>query len=176
MSRRPTADPLGDGLRPWGIFALLLLTATAAQSTLAYPLHALTGAQPDFLLTVVLCTALLSDAATGCVLGFVGGLLSAALIGQTLGTLLVTRTIAGFLAGRFTARVFQANLLVIVLGVFIASLAAYVLQALSHPPRTGLTPWLQATLGGGIWNAALALPIASLLRHSGWGGPSPRLR
>lgn len=169
------SDPVGL-LRPWGTLVLLFIAGSVAQSTLAYPLHSLLGAQPDFLLTVLLCAALLSDAATGSILGFAGGLLSASLVGQTVGTLLVTRTIAGFLAGRFTARVFEANTLVVVLGVLVTSLAAYLLQTLVAPPKVGLTPWLQATLGGALWNALLSVPITSILRRSGWGVPNPRLR
>jgi rod shape-determining protein MreD len=169
------SDPFGL-LRPWGTLVLLFLAGSAAQSTIAYPLHNLLGAQPDFLLTILLCAALLSDAPTGCLLGFVGGLLSSALVGQTVGTLLVSRTIAGFMAGRFTARVFEANTLVVTLGVLVTSLAAFVIQTLAAPPRTGLALWLQATIGGAVWNAALSLPVAALLRRSGWGGPNPRLR
>jgi rod shape-determining protein MreD len=168
-------DPLGQ-LRPWGTLILLFLIGSAAQSTIAYPLYSLLGAQPDFLLTILLCAALLSDAATGCVLGFAGGLLSAALIGQTVGTLLVTRTVAGFLAGRFTARVFEANTLVVMLGVLVTSLATYLLQTLVAPQRIELALWLRAIIGGALWNAALSLPIAALLRLSGWGGPKARLR
>jgi rod shape-determining protein MreD len=149
---------------------------SAAQSTFAYPIGSLLGAQPDFLLTVLLCAALLSDAATGCILGFMGGLLSAALIGQTVGTLLVSRTAAGFLAGRLTARVFEANTAVVMLGVLVSSLTASLLQTLAAPQRIGVIVWLQATLGGAIWNALLSAPIAGLLRRSGWGGPNPRLR
>ena len=170
-----TSDPLG-ALRAWGILILLFLAAAAAQSTLAYPLGSLVGAQPDFLLTTLLCAALLSDPITGSVLGFVGGLLSASLIGQIVGTLLVTRTIAGYLAGRFTARVFQANTLVVMLGVLVTSLAAFVLQTLAAPPHIELTAWLRETIGGALWNAVFSLPIGALLRGNGWGGPNPRLR
>ncbi len=109
-------------------------------------------------------------------LGFIGGLLSSALVGQTVGTLLVSRTVAGFMAGRFTARIFEANTLVVMLGVLLTSLAASVLQILAAPPRFGLAFWLQATVGGAIWNALISIPIGGLLRQGGWGGPNPRLR
>jgi rod shape-determining protein MreD len=155
---------------------LLFLAGSAAQSTLAYPLHDLLGAQPDFLLTILLCAALLSDAATGCVVGFAGGLLTASLTGQIVGTLLVTRTAAGFLAGSLTTRVFETNTLIVMLGVFVTSLATFLLQTLVAPQQIGLALWLQETLGGAVWNAVISLPVSILLRRSGWGVPNPRLR
>ncbi len=168
-------DSLG-ALRPWGTLILLFLAGCVAQSTLAYPIHSLFGSQPDFLLTILLCASLLSDAATGAVLGFAGGLLSASLIGQTVGTLLVSRTLAGYLAGLFTARVFEATTIVVMLGVLVTSIAAFLLQTLAAPPRIALMPWLLTTIGGALWNALLSVPITSILRRSGWGGPNPRLR
>ncbi len=169
------SNPFGL-LRALGMLSLLYLAGAAAQSTLVHPIHNLLGAQPDFLLTIVLCAALLSDAGTGCVAGFVGGLISATLTGQIVGTLLVTRTIAGFLAGRLTARVFEANTLIVMLGVLVTSLITSLIQTLIAPQRMGLAAWLLETLGGAVWNALISLPIAALLRWSGWGGPNPRLR
>lgn len=157
--------------RPWLLFGLMMIAAGTLQSLLAYPLFHWIGSQPDLLLTVALCAALLSDAVTGAFLGFAAGLFTASLVGQTLGTYLVSRTLAGYVAGRFTTRLFQANAPVIVIGVLVASLSAAALQGLAAPPhRSSLGIWLRTMAGGAAWNAAFALPVAALLRRAGWGG------
>lgn len=149
-----------------GLILLLFLAATA-QSLVASRLLYL-GGQPDFVFCVVITAALLSDAGTGSVLGLVGGLLTAALVGETVGTFLVSRTLAGFVAGWFSSRLFRTNAGVIVLSVLAASVTAETVYALAAP-RVGLMPWLWSALIGTAYNVVLALPLTYLLRRLGWG-------
>lgn len=171
MSTLPPLDRTSGGAPPpasWLAFFLLLLVLGTLQSTLAFRLT-FWGAQPDFLLTLALVAALLSDSRTGCLTGFAGGLVTAALVGQTAGTFLVSRTVAGCVAGALTARLFRGNLGVVLLVTFLASLVAEVVYALAAPPRMELLEWLRAAGVGSAMNALLALPLAYLLRRCGWG-------
>jgi rod shape-determining protein MreD len=149
------------------LFIVLLLIAAALQSVLAIHVSLL-GGEPDFLLTLAAAAALLSDASAGALTGFGAGLVTASLIGQTMGTYLVSRTLACWMAGWTTARLYRGNAFVVIVGVFLASLiseAVYLLAA----PRVGLGHGLKASLIGSVWNAVLAWPAMLLLRRCGWG-------
>ena len=156
-----------SGPRAVVLLCLLLLAAAAAQGSLAARLYRF-GGQPDFVFTVVVAAALLSDAAAGAVLGFCGGLLTAALVGETVGTFLVSRTIAGFVAGWFSERLFRTNAGVIFLSALAVSAVAEIAYVLAAP-RIGVNVWLPSALIGAAWNAALAVPVTFLLRRAGWG-------
>jgi LytS/YehU family sensor histidine kinase len=120
------------------------------------------------LLTLAPSGALLSDAGVGCLTGMASGLMTAAVVGQTVGTYLVSRTLAGFMAGWMTNRLYRGNIGVVVLGVFLTSVLAEVAYGLAAP-RLSLHHWVQTTLIGAVMNAALALPVTLLLRRCGWG-------
>ena len=155
------------GVFAFTLWVLLLLGASSLQAVYAARL-AFWGGYPDFPLTVALCAALLSDASVGCVTGFGAGLVMASVCGRTLGTFLISRTIAGYLAGLLTNRLFRGNLGVVFLGVWGASVAAEVIYGLAAP-RLTLMHWVYSTLIGATMNAFLALPITLLLRRFGWG-------
>lgn len=162
-------------VRAWVAFALLLLVAAGLQTSLA-PRLLLLGSQPDFVFAVVIAGALLADAATGAMLGFAGGLVSAALVGDTVGTLLVSRTLAGFAAGQVGARLFRTSALVIVAGAALAFLVAAGTFALCAPAvfaRNGTGPAVGSVVVGLFWNALLVFPITLLLRRLGWGPGEP---
>jgi ethanolamine transporter EutH len=107
--------------------------------------------------------ALLTDAPTGGAAGFVSGLVTAALTGQTMGTYLVTRTIAGCLLGGLRKRFIRSGVLVTLLGVGLGSIIAGLLYGLSVP-RIGLGHWLSLTFVGAGFNMLVALPVALVLR------------
>ncbi|MBC8141836.1 MAG: hypothetical protein H7Y38_10400 [Armatimonadetes bacterium] len=157
----------------FALFILLLCFAAGAQAnlTLLFPYAPVTG-RPDLVLTLCLLPALLSDAAGGCGWGFGAGLVSAALTGQTVGSLLVSRTVAGYVAGGFGERFVRSHPVVIVGAIAAASLTADAVYLLCNPPMS-LAALLSGALGAGmnaLWNAALALPLAHLLRRLGWTG------
>lgn len=150
------------------LFGLLLLLCAALQGAFAYRMS-LWGGQPDFVLTLLLVAALLSDATLGCYVGFAGGLVTAALSGETVGTYLVSRTVAGCAAGAFTSRLFRGNLAVVFLVVLLASLIAEAVYGLAAPPQGAVSGWLKGVALGAVWNAFLSLPLTYLLRRCGWG-------
>lgn len=154
------------GERPILWLGVFLFVAAAVQSSLADRMYAW-GGQPDFVFAVVLAAALLSDASRGSVIGLCGGLLTAALVGETVGTFLVSRTLGGFVAGWLSSRLFRANAAVVIASVLTASFAGEALYVLAAP-RIGLGVWLPAALVGAAWNAVLAVPITLLLRRAGW--------
>ncbi|MDX1932012.1 MAG: rod shape-determining protein MreD, partial [Capsulimonadales bacterium] len=148
-------------------FLLLLLIAAGLQSTVAGAIQ-YRGAHPDIVLTVALSAALLSDASVGCLTGVVGGLISGSVVGKTLGTFLISRALAGYLAGAITTRLYRGNAAVILLGVFIGSVAAETIYGFSVP-RLTLSHWIGNILLGAAMNALLALPMSFLLHRFGWG-------
>ena len=155
----------------FAVFLLLLCFAAGAQANLSllFPYASVTG-RPDLVLTLCLLPALLSDAAGGCGWGFGAGLVSAALTGQAVGSLLVSRTVAGYVAGSFGERFVRSHPVVILGAVGASSLVAATVFLLCDPPRS-LDTLLSAARAAGmnaLWNAALALPLAFLLRCLGW--------
>ena len=155
------------GLRPVLSLCLLLLIAVALQATLSARWY-LFGGQPDFIFVVIVAAALLSDAGLGALLGLSGGLLTAALVGETVGTFLVSRTIGGFIAGWISGRLFRVSAGVVLLSGGLAFLMTEVVYVLAAP-RVGLESGLRSALIGTVWNALLAIPVTALLRRLGWG-------
>lgn len=153
------------------IFWLLLFIAAGLQAnvSLFLPYAEITG-RPDFILTFCLLAALFSDAAVGCGWGLAAGLLTGALAGQTVGSFLVSRTVAGYVSGGFSDRFVRANPVVIVAAVIGGSLAADIVYLLCAPPLR-LDTLLAALRFAGmntLWNAALSLPLAHIMRRLGW--------
>jgi rod shape-determining protein MreD len=149
-------------------FFLLLLLAAGLQTTLA-PRLLLLGGQPDFVFAVAIAAALLADAGVGALAGFAAGLITAALIGDTVGTLIVSQTLAGFAAGALGARLFRTNLVVVLAGALAVSLLAHAAYALSAPAVFARGGGAGGVLTAAVGNALIALPVALLLRRLGWG-------
>jgi rod shape-determining protein MreD len=148
-------------------YALLLLIAAGLQSTVAARIS-LFGGEPDFPLTLAEVAALLSNASVGAVAGFGTGLVTASLVGQTVGTYFVSRTISCWIAGWTTTHLYRGNALVVILGVLVASVLSEIIYLLAAP-HLSLGHGLRASLIGSVWNAALAYPTLLLLRKCGWG-------
>jgi len=154
-----------------GLFVLSLFVAVGIQSVLPGALAGAGVGAPDLVLVLVLVAALLTDAGTGALIGFAGGLLTAAVVGETVGTFLVTRSVAAFAAGSLAGRFFRTNGAVVVLAVVAGSSVAEALYGLAAPPLKAVTlaGYLRNAGFSVLWNAALALPAAWLLRRFGWG-------
>lgn len=151
-------------------FVFLMLAAGALQSSVAGGLRWQNG-QPDFPLALALVAAFLSDSTVGCLCGFGAGIISAAIVGETAATYLVTRSLVGWIAGLTTARLYRGNAGVVLLGVLIASVAVEVGYGLSAPRSTVLhgMVWVRSVGFGALWNTLFALPTVALLRLLGWG-------
>lgn len=160
MVATPTPSPYS--LRALLSVAVLLFIGIGLQSSLAFSLSFF-GAQPDFLLTLALCTALVTEAEFGAVVGFLSGLGMAALAGTTVGTYLVSHTAAAWLVGGLRYRFVRAGFLITILGVAVGTIVSGVLFGLSVP-RIGLLRWLTITFVSAVWNAVVALPLTVILR------------
>jgi len=150
----------------WGkgfAYAVLLFIAIGLQAGLAYSLNVF-GAQPDFLLTLALCTALVTDSVVGACVGFLSGLFMAALSGTTVGTYLLSRMLAAWLVGALRKRFVRSGFLVTLFGVAMGTIVAGVLFGLSVP-RMGLLRWLTVTFVSALWNSIVALPLVLVLRR-----------
>ena len=148
------------------LLLLVLFVAGVAQTTLAPHLFFF-GGQPDFVFAVVIAAALLAEAGPGALLGLGGGLITAALVEETVGTFLVSRTLAGFAAGALGGRLFRSNAGVVFLGALLASVVAEAVYVLAAP-GVASGAGLRAVLVGTVWNAVLAVPASALLRRLGW--------
>ncbi len=144
------------------LYSVLLFIGVGLQSVFSSSL-VLWGGQPDFLLTLALSVALITDSSLGAVAGFISGLMTAVVAGPTLGTFLVTRTIAAWAVGALRKRFVHAGVLVTLMGVGLGSILSGVLYGLSNP-RIGLGHWFSLTVVGAVLNMIAALPVAVLLR------------
>ena len=152
--------------------AILFLLVAGAQSAIVGRLPLPTGAEPDLVMTLALVAALLSDAATGAWVGLFAGLVTSALVGQTVGTYLVSRTLAGFAAGNATARLFRGNIAVVLVGVLLASLVSEAIYLLAAPRMVlahGVGTAARTAALSAVANAVCALPLLFILRLCGWG-------
>ncbi len=156
-----------SGLRQNMLLAFLLLMAGVAQGRLAHSLS-MHGAQPDFILVTLACGATLVGGAGGVGLGLWAGLLTAALVPQTLGTFLVSRLAGGAFAGWLAGLVIQRSLIVpplTALATTAVTELVYVLMAPAHHLRA----WAIAVGGEALCNMLWAVPIFLLLRRLGIG-------
>ncbi len=157
-------------LRPLVWAALLLLLAAVLQGRLGHALH-VRAAQPDFILLTLACAGVLLGGGRAALLGLWAGLLTAALVPATFGTLLTSRILAGTMAGLLHRLVIRDSPIVPPLVVLVVTLTAeitYVLMAPGvalHPLRV----WLAHVGGEALYNALLSLPLYFLLRRLGLG-------
>ncbi len=130
--------------------------------------HALSihGAQPDFPLIVLACGALLLGSARGTLLGFWAGLLAAASLPQTFGSLFASRIAAGAFAGSLGRSLIRDNLIVAPLVVLAATFLTELISVLMAPGLAvhHVRRWLWLLGGELVYNALLALPVSLLLR------------
>lgn len=156
-----------SGPRQTLLAALMLLPAAVAQGRIAHSL-AVFGAQPDFVLVTLACGATLLGGASGIGLGLWAGLLTAALVPQTLGTFLASRLAGGAFAGWLAGSVIQRSVIVPPLAALATTLVTelmYVLMAPTHHLRA----WAVAVGGEAVCNMLWSIPIFLLLRRVGIG-------
>lgn len=156
-----------SGLRQNMLVALLLLAAGVCQGRLAHSV-AIHGAQPDFVLVTLACGATLLGGSGGVGLGLWAGLLTAALVPQTLGSFLTSRMAGGAFAGWLAGSVIQRSLVVPPLAALATTGVTelvYVLMAPAHHLRA----WAIAVVGEALCNMVWAIPIFLLLRRLGIG-------
>lgn len=138
---------------------------------IAAALHPLVGdwrigpARPDLLTVAMLTLAVLSNRATGAALGFVAGLILASLVDTTHAEIIVSRVIAGFLAGWAAEWLTRDYWITAVLVVTLGTLAAEAVYLLLHPGELRVWEWMQSTFAKAAYNGVVATPMYALLRR-----------
>ncbi len=122
------------------------------------------GAKPDLVLVVLVSYSLATDPAIGATLGFVAGLLQGSLVGLSLGSFIITRTITGFLAGLVTTRLFSENPLVPALSAVWLTVVCEVLFLLGNP-RPDMVVVARKIAGECLCNAIFTLFVYFALRN-----------
>lgn len=161
-------------LRPlvWAVLAVFV--AAIAQGRLSHALH-ICWAQPDFPLLTLACAGVLLGGNQATFLGLWTGLLTAAMIPGTFGTLLTSRVLSGTLAGYLSRFVIRDSVLVPPLVTLLVTGTAEVVRVLMAPGLS-LHPihlWLEKVGGEMLYNALLSLPVYFLLRRLGLGVVQP---
>ncbi len=156
-----------SGLRQNILLVLLLLLAGVCQGRLAHSI-AVHGAQPDFVLVTLACGATLVGGASGIGLGLWAGLVTAALVPQTLGTYLTSRLAGGAFAGWLAGSVIQRSLIVPPLTALATTAVTEVVYILMSPTHH-LRAWAASVAGEAVCNMLWAVPVFLLLRGLGIG-------
>lgn len=121
------------------------------------------GAQPDFLLVVLIATALMLDPLAGAVMGFVAGLMQGSMVGFSIGSFIVSRTLIGFVAGTITLRLFSENPMVPMIaavGLTFLSEAVFLLTS----PTGGFIAAVDKILITSLYNGLLTAVAFWILR------------
>jgi len=152
--------------RGWGTtlrVGLLLWALTVLQGVLS-PAIAVRGAMPDMLLLALGCFALLLNPSAAAAAGFFAGLLHASMLDQTVGSLILSRTLAAFLVAWLPALLDRQRLLSACLACALIVLLANGLLYLAAPSITGWD-WWRTTMGVMVYNTMLAAPAYGLIRR-----------
>jgi rod shape-determining protein MreD len=146
--------------------ALALFAAVILQVAVA-PQIAVFGVVPNFVFLVVVTLALLEGSVTGCVAGFIGGLLFDLLGASAVGPYALVFCIAGYMAGLINANMFAEGWLLPVSVVFIASVGAEISYGIIMAVLDiGLPFWSALSrimLPGAVYNTVLAVLLYPLM-------------
>lgn len=147
-----------------GLWVILVLWLSAILER-GLALHlAVFGAKPDFLLLATSVCGLCLSRPGGALTGFGAGLIQGALIGANLSHYVVSRALAGFVAGWIRHMRFEASAVVIGLTTATISIGAELTFMLTAGPK-GIAGFLGDTMGTAIYNGVLAIPVYALLRR-----------
>lgn len=142
------------------VFALFLAAGIQSAFLAKYPIW---GAHADLVLIVIIVGGLLTKTEGALILGFSGGLLEGSLIGISIPSFIISRTIMAFFAGVLETRLFRENPLVSIIAVFIGTLIAEIIFLLFNPPPAILDQFRVIGLEA-VMNCILA-PFVFLLLH-----------
>ncbi|HET7874492.1 MAG TPA: rod shape-determining protein MreD [Methylomirabilota bacterium] len=150
------------------LYLLMALGGSVAQSSVV-PVLSVGGVTPDLPLILTVLVALRRGPESGCLAGFLAGLVQDAASGGLVGVQALTKALAGFLMGLLVGRVWLANPLVQVPGLVLLTVAEglarfFVLQLFHFPARLGdvmLHVILPQALYNGFVGAAFLVAVAT---------------
>ncbi len=157
------------------LFLLMTFGGSLAQSNLV-PMLSVAGVTPDVPLILTVLLALRRGPETGCLAGFVVGILQDVAGGGLVGVQAVTKALAGFAVGMLVSRLWVSNPLVQVPGLVLLTIAEGVgrfllLQLFHYPASLGdlmahvILP--QAFYNGFIGAACMLATSAAEALHRG---------
>ncbi len=144
---------------------LALLTAALLQGVYAES-WTIFGARPDILLATLIIAGLNSDTNNGSAYGFYAGLMHASLAAPPrngFGSLIVSRTVIGFLAGWFENKVEREHPLIVLGFVTLGTLLTELLFFALSPQRTPFH-WFRNACLTTLFNAVIAIPLFYAIR------------
>lgn len=142
---------------------ILVVAAAVAQGVWAHPLR-VGLATPDFPLLILACIALLTNPNTAAWAGFLTGLLHASMLEQTVGSLVISRTLAATAVAYLPMLLSKRHAFSIVPAVIAQTLLAQGMLYLAAPTLSGGAFW-QGTLGSMVYNIGLAIPVYWLVQR-----------
>lgn len=145
----------------WPIISLII--AAGLQGNLPKAIS-IFGAMPDLVFVVLIAYSLAEDPEFGATLGFVAGLIHGCAVGLSLGSFIVTRTFAGFVAGFLPTRLFSENFVVPMISAVWLTAACECLFLLANP-RWELNVVVWTVAGECIENAIFTLFLYLILRQ-----------
>lgn len=140
---------------------LLILAGTLQGNAGWLSIH---GARPDFLLVVLIATALMLDPFEGAIMGFAAGFIHGSIVGISLGSFIISRTLIGFIAGTVTVRLFSENPLVPMLGAGGLTFLSEAVFLLSNPTG-GFLVVMNKILMTSLYNSVLTMIAFWILRR-----------
>lgn len=144
------------------VLFFLPFLAIFLQSTV-FSFYTINGALPDIVLVTVVCYSILNGARKGAVYGFLCGLLEDLYMGRFIGINALSKSLTAYIIGSLQGNVFRENLMVGVLGVFIATLInsgfLFLLSLLSMEVFHFDTSILSNILYQNIYNVLIATPV-----------------
>lgn len=142
-----------------------ILFASVAQALWADAIT-VRGARPDLITATAVLCALQCGANEAAFLGFLAGLMMAALTSPPksgFGSLIVSRTVVGFAVGWLEERIERDNPILAVLLVTAGTALAHCFFFLFDPQRS-ILHWARSMGLGTLYNTIIALPLYLLLR------------
>ncbi|MGC8668516.1 MAG: hypothetical protein ACP5VE_10420 [Chthonomonadales bacterium] len=134
------------------------VTAASVLNLVISPEFASRSFRPNVGLCALLVCCLFVGPNTASALGFWAGLLEASFTATDIGSLIVSRTVAGFGVGILEERIFRDHVLVAVAAAFLGTLGAEGCFFL-FAPQAHVGVWAAATAGEATANALFAVPM-----------------
>lgn len=161
------SPPLGPLVADLARLALVLIVGVLLQTTVA-PFVRVLGANPDFVLILVVCVGLLRGSELGAGFGFVAGALVSLILFEPIGVSSFIFVLLGYLAGRYAETADLSSSFAPIFSVFVAGLVGGVLNALTQFLLGRQVPLgyvvFRVIVPGVALNTLLAAPVYLLAR------------
>ncbi len=158
-----------DG-RSIAIACLWIALGVPFQAVVSYQLG-VHGGHPDISLTAVLVSAAFFGPGVGMALGVISGLLHGTLVGESIGTWALVRTVAGFGAGAAVEHWLQPGPVTAVAAAFVGTFLESC-AILAANPNLATGAHMLGILLSTVWNTVLAAGLAACMSSQTRRNPS----